>query len=174
MNKKYEELKKIVPTLKSATPLELAKLSNLNINGYVKEKLLEKVKAAEKLGKIEDKIGKIGGVSLKGIGLSDISKISSGDISGLAKGKIAEKIGGIAEVKKVQAAAGEITGAITSLGEVIKMIEDILTPEVIQIKPFNVDKLLNLEIISEINDHVRVNLRASLFSADGIKYIEAT
>ncbi len=33
MNKKYEELKKIVPTLKSATPLELAKLSNLNING---------------------------------------------------------------------------------------------------------------------------------------------
>ncbi len=54
------------------------------------------------------------------------------------------------------------------------MIEDILTPEVIQIKPFNIDKLLNLEIISEINDHVRVNLRASLFSADGIKYIEAT
>ena len=79
MNKKFEDLKKIVPNLKVTNPQDLLKLKDLNINSYVKNELVSKLGSA--------------------IPLSDVANI-------------------------------------IELGAVIKMIKDILTPEIIEIKPF--------------------------------------
>lgn len=118
MNKKFEDLKKIVPNLKVTNPQDLLSLNDLSINGFVKKEL--------------------------------VSKLSS------------------------VVSQPDVISNVVELGAVIKMIKDILTPETIDIKPFVIKNLMNLEIKSSVNNHTRAYIKARLYQGDGTKYNEAT
>lgn len=99
--------------------------------------------------------------NLKVTNPQDLLSLNDLSINSFVKKELVSKLSSVVPIS-------DVANNIVELGSVIKMIKDILTPEVIDIKPFVIKNLMKLEIKSSINDHTRAYIKARLYESDGI------